>query len=107
RTIEGGDRLKQPLGDIHLVVQGQLDRHSGQIGEVAGGLRYFPTVAKVQKNHPVPVTAVARQGYQNCKIDYRSNQMKRLHSLLKLCPAATTAILGIPGGAPPKITRDR
>jgi hypothetical protein len=33
--------------------------------------------------------------------------MKRLHSLLTLSPAAATAVLGAPGGPPPKITLDR
>jgi hypothetical protein len=64
-------------------------------------------MAKVQKNHPVPVNAVARQAHQNYKIDYRSNQMKRLHFLLQLSPAAATAVLGTPGRPPPKITLDR
>ncbi len=107
RIIEGGDRLKQPLGDIHLVVQGQLDGDLGKLSEVTHRLRHLSTMAKVQKNHPIPVDAITRQAHQNRKIDYRSNQMKRLHSLLKLCPAAATAILGTPGGAPPKITLDR
>ena len=68
RVVDAADRLDQPVGDVHLVVERQLDRDDRQRVERRAGLRLLVPVAHVEIHEVVPVPAVDRENDQDEEI---------------------------------------
>ena len=68
RVVDAADRLDQPVGDVHLVVERQLNRDDRQRVERRAGLRLLVPVPHVQVDQVVPVPAVDGENDQDEEI---------------------------------------
>src|SRR5437667_6529936 len=69
RVIDPADRLDQPIGDVHLVVERELNRHGGKRIQLCARLRLLVSVPDVQIDQVVPMPAVNRENDEYEKIN--------------------------------------
>ena len=68
RVADGGDRVQQALHHVHLVVERQLHRHRGQLGELAGRARLAIAVAVVHPHQRRAVEAIEGEDQQDDQV---------------------------------------
>ncbi len=69
RVADGGHGIEQPFGDVHLVEQGKLHRHGGQLRELASLDRLLVAVPVVEEDERRAVEAVDRQGDEDDQVE--------------------------------------
>ena len=80
RILDLADGVDQPIGDVHLVVDRQLDRDRRQGVERPGGDWLPPLVLHVQVNKVVPVPSVYREDDQYEEICGEDERLRRRHA---------------------------
>ena len=81
-VIDPADRLNEAIGHVHLVVQGQLDRHDRSRIERRRGGRSLVPVFHVEINKVVPVPTVNREDNQDEEICGERQGFNRRHVLV-------------------------
>ena len=81
RIADAADGIHQPLHDVHLVVQGKLDRHAGQAGRQRLRKRAVVTVPVVQEHHDVPMESEHGEDDESQEVKAKDREIKRAHGL--------------------------
>ncbi len=68
RIIDGAHRGDQPIGDVHFVVQRQLNRHDRLRIERRAGLRLLIAITQIEINEVVPMPAVDGENDEDEKV---------------------------------------
>jgi hypothetical protein len=79
RVVQRADRLDQPVDDVHLVEDGELNRNDGQRVGQGQRLRNVVPVLHVQINKVVPMPAVDSQDDQDEKIGGENQRLGCSH----------------------------
>ena len=87
RVLDGAHRVDQPIGDVHLVVERQLDRHDRERFERRAGFRLVVPVPHVQVHEVVPVPAVDGENDQDEEVRGERERFQRRSWLTRECPA--------------------
>ena len=87
RIVQLADRVDQPVGDVHLVVNRQLNSDARQLVEGSERFWLVSLVLHVQVHQVVPVPSIHGQNNQNEEIGRENQRLNRGHTT---APAGST-----------------
>ena len=90
RVVHLADRIDQPVGDVHLVEDRQLDRDGRQYGQLRQRLGHVPLVFHVKIHKVIAVPAVDGQDAEHEKIRDEDQRISQVHK--KMNPSHGTTV---------------
>ena len=99
RVVDLAHGIDQPVGDVHLVEDGKLDRHPRQHLRRRQRGRHVALVFHVKIHKVIPVPAVDGEDAQNEEVQDEYERLSKRHILVN---PPTCTILHISAGVAPK-----